>query len=122
MGEQQLTNMFANGTYNVENLRGKSFTVEVIGGFKDQGFNGRWMKVFRHRKLTGYNRIDKAIFGEFKVFDGVWSGYQCVMLDYGPGFISVKDYMRQVAPDTWLGVYEVGGHLKGWFRLREVEK
>ena len=122
MDESQLINMFANGTYDVENLRGKIFTVEIITGFKDLGFDGRWTKIFRHRKLTGYNKLNKVIFGEFMVVPGTWSGYQCVMLDYGPGFFSVKDYLRQVAPDTWLGVYVVGGHLKGWFRLSEVEK
>ena len=122
MDESQLINMFANGTYDAENLRGKTFTVGLITGFKDLGFEGHWTKVFRHRKLTGYNKIDKHIFGEFKVIPGTWSGYQCVVLDYGPGFVSVKDYMRQVAPHTWLGVYVVGGKIKGWFRLCEVTK
>src|SRR4030042_792574 len=122
MDESQLINMFANGTYNIEKLRGKTFTVEIITGFKDLGFDGQWTKHFRRRKSTGHNELRSASFGEFVVKPGIWSGYQCVLLDYGPGFVSVKDYIRQVYGNIWLGVYEVGGHLKGWFRLREVIK
>lgn len=122
MDESELFNMFANGTYNVENLRGKRFTVEILSGSKDLGFEGQWTKIFRHRKLTGYNRLGNAIFGEFRVFEGVWSGYQCVNLHYNSPLLSVEDYMRQTSDDTWLGVYIVGGHIKGWFRLKGVEK
>ena len=122
MDEKQLINMFANGTWNDEDLDGKKFEVEILAGFIDLGFNGAWTKVFRRTGATGYNQLGSTEFGEFKVKPGLWSGYQCVLLDYGPGFVSVKDYMRQVAPLVWLGVYEVGGHLKGWFQLREVVK
>lgn len=122
MDEYQLINQFANGTYDPEKLRGKVFNVEIITGFIDLGFVGAWTKWFRPYKSNGYNKLGAAEFGEFKTKPGVWSGYQCVLLDYGLGFISVKDYMRQVAANIWLGVYEVGGHQKGWFRLREVEK
>ncbi len=122
MDESQLISMFANGTWDIGSLQGKEFEVEIMLGFKDLGFDGRWRKVFRCRQLTGYNLLGTVLFGEFRVLSGVWSGYQCVLLDYVPGFISVKDYMRQVTANIWLGVYEVGGHLKGWFRLREIEK
>ena len=122
MDESQCFNLFANGTYNIEELRGKKFTVEILRGFKDLGFDGKWTKVFRRRKATGYNKVGNTIFGEFKVLTSIWSGYQCVNLHYNSPILSVEDYMRQVADNTWLGVYEVGGHLKGWFRLKEVEK
>lgn len=120
MDEQQLINMFANGTWTQEELRGKKFEVEILLGFVDFGFKGRWTKHFRYRKRTGCNNLGAVEFGEFVVKPGTWSGYNCVLLDYGPGFVSVKDYIRQIGPNTWLGVYEVGGHLKGWFRLKEV--
>lgn len=122
MDESQLINQFANGTYDLNNLEGKLFTVEIITGFVDLGFSGHWIKRFLRAKKRGWNELNQVVFGEFKITTGLWSGYNCIILDYGPGFISVKDYMRQVAPNIWLGVYEVGGHLKGWFRLREVEK
>lgn len=120
MDESQLINMFANGTWDAENLRGKVFEVEILTGFKDLGFDACWTKKFRRGKSTGVNRLGAAEFGKFRVCYGIWSGYQCVMLDYGPGFVSVKDYMREVYAHTWLGVYEVDGLLKGWFRLKEV--
>lgn len=122
MDEQQLINMFANGTYAAVELSGKTFKVEIMTGFIDLGFSGYWTKYFNRGRSQGYNKLGPTVFGQFKVTDGVWNGYTCVMLDYGPGFVSVKDYMRQVDPVTWIGVYEVGGHLKGWFRLREVVK
>lgn len=122
MDESTLFNMFANGTYNIENLRGKTFIVEILLGFKYLGFDGRWTKTVRYRKLTGYNMLDKSIFGEFKILPGIWSGYQCVNLHYNSPMLSIEDYMRQVDEKTWLGVYVVGGHITGWFRLREVVK
>jgi hypothetical protein len=122
MDESQLINMFANGTYDADNLKGKTFEVEMLLGFKDLGFDGVWTKRFLQTKNKGHNKLGSVIFGQFRIVPGVWSGYQCVLLDYGAGFISVKDYIRQIADNIWLGVYEVGGHLKGWFRLREVEE
>lgn len=120
MDEARLLNMFANGTYCWEELRGKTFDVEIVSGFKDLGFDGLWTKTFSRKGPDGFNRLAGQQFGFFRIVQGTWSGYQCVMLDYGVGFVSVKDYMRQVDDNTWLGVYEVGGHLKGWFRLRRV--
>ena len=120
MDEASFVNMFANGTYDISALKGKRFDVEILTGFVDIGFNGHWTKHFRDDCNTGYNILNKQTFGLFKIKTGVWNGYNCIMLDYGPGFISVKDYIRQIGFNTWLGVYEVGGALKGWFRLREV--
>jgi len=122
MDESQLINMFANGTYNWIALRGKTFDVEIVAGFVDLGFSDCWVKVFSKTAVDGYNKLSGHRFGDFKVKIGLWSGYECVLLDYGVGFVSVKDYMRQIDGHTWLGVYVVGGHLKGWFRLREVKK
>ena len=122
MDEQQLINMFENGTYAAVELSGKIFEVEIMTGFVDFGFSGYWTKAFNRNGSSGDNALGKSRFGNFKITDGVWNGYTCIILDYGPGFVSVKDYIRQVGPGTWLGVYEVGGHLKGWFRLREVVK
>lgn len=122
MDEQQLINMFANGTWNQVALRGKTFKVEILSGFLGLGFSGYWTKRFWQSKNKGHNKLCSVIFGQFRVVAGLWSGYECVMLDYGPGFVFVKDYMRQVGDNTWLGVYEVDGHAKGWFRLTEVIK
>jgi len=122
LDEQEFIRLFGTGTYDGGELTGKTFKVEILSGFVDLGFSGRWIKRFMGRSPRGYNRLGKWGFGYFRVESGVWRGYNCVVLDYGPGFVTIKDYIRQVDPTTWLGAYEISGVLKGFFRLKEVEK
>lgn len=118
----EFLNCFSTGIWNIEALKGKRFDVEILAGFVDLGFNGLWLKRFDKIRAAGRNYLNGVAFGEFKVEQGTWEGYTCVVLNYGVGFVSIKDYMRQTGPTTWIGVYVVAGNLKGWFRLREVKQ
>ena len=122
MDLQYIENWFSFGTVPYDGFSGKKLEVEKLDGFVNLGFLGPWTKVFHKRNGTGYNMLGKRAFGEFTVGYGEWDGSPCVVFDYGPGFIKVREYLRQVDPGVFIGVYEVGGQVKGWFLLKEAEK
>ena len=74
---------------------------------------------FTNRWLGGVHAVSAGVRVEPSWLDG----QPCLVMQYAqdaPVFGNVRDELRQIAPDVWLGrSYDVGtGHPKNWFVLR----
>jgi len=74
---------------------------------------------FTNRWLGGVHAVSAGVRVEPSWLDG----QPCLVMQYAPDapvFGNVRDELRQIAPDVWLGrSYDVGtGHPKNWFVLR----
>ena len=74
---------------------------------------------FTNRWLGGVHAVSAGAHVEPSWLDG----QPCLVMQYAPDapvFGNVRDELRQIAPDVWLGrSYDVGtGHPKNWFVLR----
>src|SRR5262249_13268142 len=80
--------------------------------FHDDGtFTNRWLRGFQ------------AVSADPRVEPSWLDGQPCLAMQYAPNapvFANVRDELRQIAPDVWLGrSYDAAtGHAKNWFVLR----